>query len=151
MIPSFFATVAPLVLFSPLLLLKIPVLFDIYKMFAIIAAASMITFLFFLPILMIFFASAFNLCCLSMNKICDETDYNMTEQSAESIFFIPSGTCTTSKAIAYGHSMSSHRMIMAPPTPLEDSTVMARKKRRNERYAAISDLNENGDTKVFYN
>uniref|UniRef100_A0AC34QW91 SSD domain-containing protein n=1 Tax=Panagrolaimus sp. JU765 TaxID=591449 RepID=A0AC34QW91_9BILA len=141
-LPTVYACLLPLVTFSPLLLLKVSILLHIYKIFALIAAATLITFIFFLPTLMILFASAMNLCCVSMNKICDETECAIAEQSAESIFFIPS-TLTGTKAVGYGnHTINSQRMIMAPQNHV-DSATASRIKRKNDHYTAHYDYSDN--------
>uniref|UniRef100_A0A914YU94 SSD domain-containing protein n=1 Tax=Panagrolaimus superbus TaxID=310955 RepID=A0A914YU94_9BILA len=83
----------------------------------------------------------FNTVC---KKYFGETNCPITEQSAESIFFIPSGINTTPKAIGYTHTMNSQRMIMAPH---HEIPTLSRSQHRIDRYAINESIDNNCDIK----
>ena len=93
---------------------------------------------------MLLFTSLFAFCNTRFKKYIGDADCEITEQSAESIFFIPSGMGTATKAIGYTHSMNQ-RMIMASH---HEPTTMARSQHRLDRYAINESVDNNCDIKV---
>uniref|UniRef100_A0A7E4ZRH3 SSD domain-containing protein n=1 Tax=Panagrellus redivivus TaxID=6233 RepID=A0A7E4ZRH3_PANRE len=134
---NIFGSATPLILYSPLLLLKIPVVLQVYQIFALIAVTNLINCLLFLPGLMTLLTSIVTSLCLFINRLCEESDCTVAEQSAESIFFIPSANCSLPKAVGYSsNTISSRRMIMAPP--MEEPSTMTRSYRCSDRYASTT-------------
>jgi hypothetical protein len=143
--PTIWACIALLALFMPLLPLQIPVLKETFKIFCIVSAATIINLLIFLSGMMHLFTSIFAFFNTVCKKYVGEKSSEITEESAESIFFIPAGINTTQKAIGYTHSMNSQRMIMAPPH--HEIPTFSRSQHRIDRYAINESIDNNCDIK----
>uniref|UniRef100_A0AC34GVF6 SSD domain-containing protein n=1 Tax=Panagrolaimus sp. ES5 TaxID=591445 RepID=A0AC34GVF6_9BILA len=143
--PTVWACIALIALFVPLLTLQVPVLKETFKIFCLVSAATIINLLIFLPGMVHLLTSIFAFFNTVCKKYFGETSCAITEQSAESIFFIPSGINTTPKAIGYTHSMNSQRMIMAPHH--EIPTTLSRSQHRIDRYAINESIDNNCDIK----
>ncbi|CAI2348288.1 unnamed protein product [Caenorhabditis sp. 36 PRJEB53466] len=114
--PVVFACVVPVITFTPMLFMDVPVVWHLFKIIVINATASLIHYLFFLPNMMLACSERFGFNCTSLN--CAELCCDMDDES--SIYYIPTGGRAIHPEGLYHHPSYTYTvpkplMSAAPP------------------------------------